>query len=116
MIRCIKALYLSTVFLVAQPGLAEQESNELAQVKPSQTEKPPVAPNVNLKEVTSPPVIEPPPLQVPNPEEAPLPLSKPEGLPVKEHAGDEFEKFIILGSEVPPATATRLPWSPKVTI
>ena len=79
---------------------------------------PPVAPNVDLKEVA--------PAQVPIPvarteddvergeslsiDNAP-PLGSPDsGVP------EVRAPFVILGSVVPPATATRLAWSPKVTI
>ena len=79
---------------------------------------PPVAPNVDLKEVA--------PAQVPIPvvpteDDAgrgePLSTDNPPPSKSSESGVAELRApFVILGSVVPPATAARLAWSPKVTI
>lgn len=102
-------------------------------------DKPPVAPNVNLKEVAPAPV----PVAMPaDASSEPLPHTSKEKKPNKKEItvlqskdtqqqgvshkkevsevniqkDSEQKPFIILGSEVPPATSTRLAWSPKVNI
>ncbi len=95
----------------------------------------PVAPNVDLKEVAPAPVPEPTPMPAPpqattppEDEQADSAISKqdkPEPSDDTPPPGkndrpnlDAVEQapFVFLGSIVPPATATRLAWSPKVTI
>jgi predicted deacylase len=115
----------------------EQESHEntstsekLAQNDESDditTEEVTIAPNLDLKEVAPPPepvVIKPKEVkklksEVKKDKDAAVTSSTneknyPKATAVKEKP--EREKLVILGSEVPPNTSTRLAWSPQVTI
>ena len=78
----------------------------------------PVAPSVDLKEIAPAPVPT-PELMPPSPQQSEQPGSttstKDEPAIPKTKAVAQAP-FVFLGSIVPPATATRLAWSPKVTI
>lgn len=131
----IRACLFGVAVIFSQFGYAEQDvsksgsadSNDVEAVREGGAENPPVAPSVNLKEVALPPVPEiVPAVGTANSESvAPLTIDKePAALkppsniapPKQAPATQKPEKFIILGSEVPPATATRLAWSPNATI
>ncbi|MBL4606960.1 MAG: succinylglutamate desuccinylase/aspartoacylase family protein [Pseudomonadales bacterium] len=129
--RRIKAFCQCVVFFWASSGFAEQEHalEPVSEISGTQiqaiqhTENPPVAPNVDLKKITPPPVPEIAPVIATQPEPRRKPSSSRShelvgGSEGNEDAFDEIkiEKFIILGSEVPPATATRLAWTPNVSI
>ena len=90
---------------------------------------PPVAPNVDLKEIAPAPIPVAVPAAVSAAEEGKINdigKSKEEKLIPQDSTQNstqetvqvvlEQSQFVILGSVVPPATATRLAWSPKVTI
>lgn len=132
--RRMRGWLFGLVLIFSQLGYAEQEISkpdstnrsdvETGLVKSS--ENPPVAPSVNLKEVALPPVPEVVPVGAAQPESVTAPpvdvepstATPPSNIQSPEQVliNQKPEKFIILGSEVPPATATRLAWSPKVTI
>lgn len=64
----------------------------------------PIAPNVDLKEVAPPPAPAPP-------------AGDPNAMgPPPPHGPEATANFLLLGTEVPPATATRLAWSPDGSI
>ncbi len=97
-------------------------------VEGEQTEKPAVAPNVDLKEVapppepvvTSPEAIEKEPEKAATEKQSPAveeqKTSKPDVAKTTEIDSSTREKLIILGSEVPAGTSTRLAWSPQISI
>ena len=122
--RCTQALGLVLALLLAQCGLADQVTVEpsASSSERSQVEPPPVAPNVNLKEVAPAPVVEVAPISAPEAEAEAIEKNLVKDTNIAETSEHieplvkTPEKFIFLGSEVPPATATRLAWSPKVTI
>lgn len=102
------------LLLAAQPALAEGLAiiaDSEAAVPPPSTPSagPPLAPDVDLKQV------------VPSPadktqEEAPGPAAVEEAPVAKKTELKRNGKFVILGAEVAPGTATRLAWSPDVGI
>lgn len=130
----IRACLFGFVVIFSQFGYAEQDvsmsssadSNDVEAAVEGEDENPPVAPSVNLKEVALPPVPEIVPVSTvqsesvvpPSIDKEPAPPKSPSNTtpPKQALVTQKPEKFIILGSEVPPATATRLAWSPKVTI
>lgn len=119
------------IFL-GQTGFADQGKYEIGDATHSDSTlteprapQPPVAPNVDLKDVTPPPVPEVVPIDAQKEGDGSQAVLAPDDKLGEEQSLNsaqeqqeqvKSEKFIILGSEVPPSTATRLAWSPKVTI
>lgn len=130
----IRAYLFGLVLVFSQFSYAEQDvsqadttnANDVETAIEQSTENPPVAPSVDLKEVALPPVPEIRHVGTAQSESVVTPSGDIEptisksppntASPKQDLVTQKPEKFIILGSEVPPATATRLAWSPKVTI
>jgi len=108
---------------------SELSTDALEKTEEKNPRSPPVAPNLDLKEIAPAPV----PVAVPaitpldqEPEDGITPpqdkieatlITSTQEKPVSDSTEiTEQAPFVILGSIVPPATATRLAWSPKVTI
>lgn|GEM_PF-139486 len=126
-------VFAEDVPLANEALLADSNKNTAIKLSSEkQTDKvevnPPVAPNVDLKDIAPAPVPVAVPAAVSATEEVTLEdvaiEQKKEEKQIieqdlahqKEQVSLEQSQFVILGSVVPPATATRLAWSPKVTI
>jgi len=127
---CLSLLILLTITpRFTQNALAESETSNATTDKiaasdstSSETEATTVAPNLDLKEVAPlpEPVITPP--ETEETKTTPAKEEKTE-IPAEQQTTTttkvdekERDKLIILGSEIPPSTSTRLAWSPKITI
>ncbi len=136
--RMITALKLLSGFLLlllltnqistAEDIETEQDISEATSLTDSQEtdDEVKVAPNLDLKEVAPPPE---PVISTPAEPSDKQQESKPEDTPSEiedesvasqtdttELIDKERKKLIILGSEIPPSTSTRLAWSPQVSI
>ena len=102
---------MHTSTIIAEEADVEKKEN----ITNQEEQQPTVAPNVDLKEVA--PLPEPAPEITQQPiEESEIEVDISDQDQTKQEETAEVEKFIILGSEVPKNTSTRLAWSPQITI
>ncbi len=131
--KIYQSLFIFLLALIFSSAFtAEQNSKDATLEDISTVEKTTVAPNVDLKEIAPPPE---PVITMPSEETAEEEIDETDKSEAKETPSDqvtqvpeveqqkteiiekiEREKLILLGSEVPPGTSTRLAWMPEVTI
>ena len=115
------------ILIAKSVSFAEKENSKEDILSADSTEEIKVAPNLDLKEVAPPPE---PVVATPKDEQVKVDEGKDEqqAVTAKETTSQtaeqletieenlELKKLVILGSEVPPGTSTRLAWSPEVSI